>query len=592
MFPWKMETTTHRSKASSLSRRPRCVLALVCYYPLVIKHTQQLLFSTCTHQYPDKKRAVHVMKTVPKSVHDQVLPSSNRSSLRRQLDHIAVGFDLQFTPRPGGSSRQTTRIFAHAYASDRPSSAFREETGENRAASVAKKREAAARIHASDLSRRRTALMNPEARHVMRVLTESVAQFERVIRRRRFGFQSFIYFPKEYADPFLEKRCSICSKSFHFFRRDFYCQLCGHMVCGDCSQLYEVEARIGEVRKNRCCVRCVVRVDSCKFDDEDLLPALGPILVEAPPDVWESLGSNGNVDDTSSESDMDDLPGQLCSEDPETRSRALEMLGRVVGSPASSNSSSDSSRKLVKLSSNGCTRRLKRQSKKTTKTQSQRVRKRVENHVTHELARSRLKYTVDACDVSDRTRDYKYEFDTSKVTNEDHPLAPMPDGQKDARRVDFIQQSGALRSDYDRSALNMIAQVAAERLACPIGFVSMVDDAQFHAIGNYKLPEEAHHLPRNENMCMHAVYADKPLVVKNPQRDMRFAQMPCVEDLGVKFYAGFPLRAPNGEVVGSLCAADGVAHNNISTKDYATMETLAKLASDLLAHNNPQSTKS
>ncbi|KAL3659926.1 hypothetical protein V7S43_015227 [Phytophthora oleae] len=537
------------------------------------KHTQQLLFSTCTHQYPGKNRAVHVMKTVPKSVHDQVLSSSDRSSLRRQIDHIAVGFDLQFTPRPGGSNRQTTRIFAHAYASDRPSSAFREESGKHRAASVAKKREAAATIHASDLGRRRVALMNPEARHVMKVLTESVAQFERVIRRRRFGFQSFIYFPKEYADPTLEKRCSICSKTFHFFRRDFYCQLCGHMVCGDCSQLYEVEARVGEIRKNRCCVLCVVRVDACKFDDEDLLPALGPILVEAPLDAWESFSSSSTTND---DSEMDDLTGQLCSEDPETRSRALEMLGRLVGSPASS-SSSTSSRKLMKLPSNS--------SKKTkkAKTQSQRVLESVENHVTQELANSRLKYTIDACDVNDRTRDYKYEFDGSQVTNEDHPLPPMPNTQKDARRVDFINKSGALRTDYDRSALNMIAQVAAERLACPIGFVSMVDDEQFHAIGNYNLPEEAHHLPRNENMCMHAVYAEKPFVVKNPQRDMRFAQMPCVEELGVKFYAGFPLRAPSGEVVGSLCAADGVAHNNISTKDYATMETLAMLVSDLLA---------
>uniref|UniRef100_H3GRA1 FYVE-type domain-containing protein n=1 Tax=Phytophthora ramorum TaxID=164328 RepID=H3GRA1_PHYRM len=550
------------------------------------KHSQRLVFSTCTHQYPGKNRAVHVMKTVPKSVHDQVLPSSERSALRRQIDHIAVGFDLQFTPRPGGSNRQATRIFAHAYASDRPSSAFREESGKHRAASVAKKREAAATIHAADLGRRRAALMNPEARHVMRVLTESVAQFERVIRRRRFGFQSFIYFPKEYADPLLEKRCSICNKTFHFFRRDFYCQLCGHMVCGDCSQLYEVEARVGEIRKNRCCVLCVVRVDACKFDDEDLLPALGPILVEAPPDAWESSSStttNDEYDDLSSESDMDDLTGQLCSEDPGTRSRALEMLGRLVGSPASSSSSSVSNRKLVKLPSTGSTRNQAKQSKKKRKTQSQRVLESVENHVTQELAKSRLKYTVEACDVNDRTRDYKYEFDGAKVTNENHPLPPMPDAHKDSRRVDFINESGALRTDYDRSALNMIAQVAAERLACPIGFVSMVDDQQFHAIGNYNLPEEAHHLPRNENMCMHAVYAEKPFVVKNPQRDMRFAQMPCVGELGVKFYAGFPLRAPTGEVVGSLCAADGVAHNNISTKDYATMETLAKLASDLLA---------
>ncbi|KAH7491356.1 uncharacterized protein KRP23_279 [Phytophthora ramorum] len=199
------------------------------------------------------------------------------------------------------------------------------------------------------------------------------------------GLVSFIYFPKEYADPLLEKRCSICNKTFHFFRRDFYCQLCGHMVCGDCSQLYE-------------------------FDDEDLLPALGPILVEAPPDAWESSSStttNDEYDDLSSESDMDDLTGQLCSEDPGTRSRALEMLGRLVGSPASSSSSSVSNRKLVKLPSTGSTRNQAKQSKKKRKTQSQRVLESVENHVTQELAKSRLKYTVEACDVNDRTRDYK-----------------------------------------------------------------------------------------------------------------------------------------------------------------------------------------
>eukprot|EP00644_Phytophthora_capsici_P009833 jgi/Phyca11/535610/estExt2_fgenesh1_pg.C_PHYCAscaffold_390007 len=62
--------------------------------------------------------------------------------------------------------------------------------------------------------------------------------------------------------------------------------------------------------------------------------------------------------------------------------------------------------------------------------------------------------------------------------------------------------------------------------------------------------------------------------------------MPCVKDLGVKFYAGFPVHGPNGEVVASLCAADAVPHNNISTKDYATMQALAKLASDLVTPKN------
>jgi GAF domain-containing protein len=88
----------------------------------------------------------------------------------------------------------------------------------------------------------------------------------------------------------------------------------------------------------------------------------------------------------------------------------------------------------------------------------------------------------------------------------------------------------------------------------------MSDDQQFHAMGDHNLPHESHHLPRQEVPCMHAVYTEKPLVVKNPQRDMRFAKMPDVADLGVKFYAGFPLRAPSGEVVGNLCAIVSSAH--------------------------------
>lgn len=129
--------------------------------------------------------------------------------------------------------------------------------------------------------------------------------------------------------------------------------------------------------------------------------------------------------------------------------------------------------------------------------------------------------------------------------------------------------------------------MAAKRLNCPIGFVSVVDNDNSHAIGTYNLPEEAFTLPRTINVCIHAVYAEKPLILKNPMRDMRYSQMPCVKDLGVKFYAGFPVHGPNGEVVASLCAADAVPYDNISTKDYATMEVLATLASELVAPKKP-----
>ncbi|KAL4174803.1 hypothetical protein KRP22_006732 [Phytophthora ramorum] len=299
---------------------------------------QQLMFSAYTHQYPDKKRAVHLMKTVPKDVYNQVLHSTESSPLRHEIDHIGVGFDLQFIPRPGGSNRQCTQVFVHAYASDRPSSAF-------------------------------------------------------------------------------------------------------------------------DASKNS---ECVVRVDACKFDDEDLVPALGPIIVDTPSESWlpsensilSSASSDGN---RSAEPEEENLADQLCSDDPKTRSRALEILGTLVGSLSSSSSSSSAS------SSKPAAAVTETKQKHKKKTQAQHVLSSIEKHVDEELSKSRLQYTVDACDVSDRTRDYKYEFDGSKVANEDTPLAPVPEAQKDARRVEFIKNSGALKESWDRPSVSLHIVVMALR---------------------------------------------------------------------------------------------------------------------------------
>uniref|UniRef100_K3W655 FYVE-type domain-containing protein n=1 Tax=Globisporangium ultimum (strain ATCC 200006 / CBS 805.95 / DAOM BR144) TaxID=431595 RepID=K3W655_GLOUD len=541
------------------------------------KRTQKLCFSTFTHQYPTKDRAVHIMKTLPKHVHDQIVPSEDRSSLRREIDHLNVGFDIQSTHRVGGSINQTTRVFAYGYASATSPSSFGKLTAKQLS------------ISAQDIARRREAIMNPEARNVLSLLTESLTQFERVIRRRRFGFQSFIYFPKEYEDPNLLKSCSICCKTFSFFRRDFFCQLCGHMVCNDCSQLYEVEARIGEVRKNRACLQCVLRVDSCKFDDEELLPALGELVVtEMDDEEWfnDDLFHLGDLkydhdqdDDTlsitSDSSELDEITDQLYSQDPATRSNALETLSRII-SPAAKQEYKFQDPKAAKLAEH----------KKKPKTHTEKVMQDVEKHLSQSLRVVKDQYLTGdsstALVVSDRERDYKYEYDSTKTVNAHHPLPPMPSHEKETKRLELIKESGVLTESYDTSALDLIAQVAAKRMNCPIGFVSVVDEEAFHAIGKYQLPEVAYTCPRNENMCIHTVYAEKPLIVKNPQRDMRFAQLSTVQDLGVKFYAGFPVRAPDGSVVASLCAADSVAHNNISAKDYATMEALAQLASELV----------
>ncbi|KAJ0398677.1 hypothetical protein P43SY_006255 [Pythium insidiosum] len=523
------------------------------------KRTQKLCFATCTQQNAAKTRAIHIMKTLPKDAHDQIVASQDRSALRRELDHVAVGLDIRTQASAGayGSSSHTTRIFLHTYTSTVAPSEFGLHDSKTPGVSYA----------VADLARRREAIMNPEARHVMELLTKSLRDFETVIRRRRFGFQTFIYFPTAVElhggnSSSSAMRCTICQKHFSFFRRDYFCQLCGHMVCKECSKLYDVEARVGEIRQNRCCIRCVVRVDACVFEDHDIVPALGPVVVDADEAAWlEQPSLTDNDDETLSvaSSGVDELAGNLYSDDPSQRSLALEQLAQLVG-PLD---------------------------KKPT--QPKHVLRDVENHLSQSLRRSRARYQhADECVVYDNERDYTYAFDPSKTRSPDVPLAPMPDAHKEQRRLELIAQSGVLDTRYDRSALDLLAQVAAKRLNCALGFISVVDETHFRAIGTYQFPEVAMELRRDENLCMHSVYAEKPMIVKNPQRDMRFAQMPCIKDLGVKFYAGFPVCAPDGTVVASLCTGDVVPHNNITTKEYATMEALSKLAADLIVPAQPK----
>lgn len=130
---------------------------------------QKLCFASFTHQYASKDRAVHVMKTLPKHVHDELVPRSERTALRHQLDHLAVGFDIQSTPAPGGSSSQSTTIIAHGYAAVTPPEAF----GAYSPGPLSR----IAAPNKSQVTRRRAAMMNPEAKHVLDLLTQSLREF-------------------------------------------------------------------------------------------------------------------------------------------------------------------------------------------------------------------------------------------------------------------------------------------------------------------------------------------------------------------------------------------------------------------------------
>ncbi|TMW61178.1 hypothetical protein Poli38472_013641 [Pythium oligandrum] len=508
-------------------------------------------FSTCTIRFPKRDRAYHLMKTLPKRVHSRVVPESEGTALDGKHDHLAIGWDIKLADEGEyGCGNHTTRVIAHSYISTVPPVEF----GRLHPAS----------LNSSSLAQHRKAYSNADAERVIGVLTKSLREFETVIRRRRLGFQTFVNRPNE--EDVDTPICLICRMKFSLFRHDHFCRLCGHIVCGECSGMYEVEAPIGHVYKKRYCVACIRRVDACHFEDEDLVPALGPIVVDTPEEDWESS--------------VVSLTDSLLSDDPEENLKALESLDDLIH--------------LDSLPTKEFEDELARGRTSSTTTSKisvgnpirKKVTRGLEQRLHAHLKAAKDTYRAEDCAVYGKERDYAFEYKPEALSHPDIPLAPVIDAEKDTRRLSYMQTTGVLEEDYDRSALDLIAKMAAKRLGCPIGFVGAVGETHFHALGNYKLDLPSP-LTRDENLCTHTIYAERPMILKNPQRDMRFVQLPSMRG-GVQFYAGFPIRAPDGTVLGSLCAVDIKPHENIGTKEYATMEMLTGLAAELIVPKTKQ----
>jgi two-component system NtrC family sensor kinase len=81
---------------------------------------------------------------------------------------------------------------------------------------------------------------------------------------------------------------------------------------------------------------------------------------------------------------------------------------------------------------------------------------------------------------------------------------------------------------------------------------------------------------RAESFCACALTSPEPLIVEDTLADPRFAENPLVlGEPGIRFYAGAPLVAPNGHVLGTVCVFD-TEPRTISASQVLALKALSR----------------
>lgn len=109
-------------------------------------------------------------------------------------------------------------------------------------------------------------------------------------------------------------------------------------------------------------------------------------------------------------------------------------------------------------------------------------------------------------------------------------------------------------------AFDALTRLAAHIAQVPIALVSLVDADRQWFKSRYGL--EAPQTSREVSFCGHVVAARARLIVADSFSDERFSDNPLATgEPHVRFYAGLPLRTPEGHVLGTLCAIDHQARH-------------------------------
>ncbi|MBD1916979.1 MULTISPECIES: PAS domain S-box protein [Cyanophyceae] len=156
--------------------------------------------------------------------------------------------------------------------------------------------------------------------------------------------------------------------------------------------------------------------------------------------------------------------------------------------------------------------------------------------------------------------------------------APLPNDE--AGRLEALRRYEILDTPPE-AGFDRITALAARLFNVPMVLISLVDESRAWFKSCYGF--EGQEMQRHSTFCSHALLADDVLVVPEARYDSRFADNPLVQaELGLRFYAGAPLRNQDGFILGTLCLLDNQPRDTFGPDQQAMLSDLAAMVIDEL----------
>ena len=133
----------------------------------------------------------------------------------------------------------------------------------------------------------------------------------------------------------------------------------------------------------------------------------------------------------------------------------------------------------------------------------------------------------------------------------------------------------------EQEHFDRVTRTAKRLFNVSISLISLIDDDRqwFKSCAGIDVKET----PRDISFCGHAILDDKPFIIEDASKDLRFADNPLVTGSpNIRFYAGYPLKGVNGYKLGTLCIIDSIP-KTLSDEDILAFKDLAGIVEDELA---------